>query len=143
MDRREFVAAAAASLAVAAAPARAATGEPVRMRDLYNKDLTFSPLAEDLAGRRIVLGGFMAPPIKADGNFFVLTRRPMAVCPFCESAAEWPPDIVAIYLKRALEIMPYNIPIVAHGVLTLGEFRDPDTGFVSRVRLTDSSVAEA
>ena len=30
-----------------------------------------------------------------------LTREPMALCPFCQSDADWPADIVVVHLKRA------------------------------------------
>ena len=72
-------------------------------------------------------------------RFFVLTKRPMAVCPFCETSADWPEDILAVYLKRNLDVVAYNVPIVARGTLEIGDYRDPDTGFLSRVRLTDAS----
>lgn len=116
-----------------------AADPPVLLRDLYNKDLSFSPLAEDKKGQRIAVEGFMAPPLRADSNFFVLTRRPMATCPFCSSAADWPSDIIAIYTKRVVEVIGFNIPIVVSGVLELGTYKDPEFGFVSRVRLSDAS----
>jgi hypothetical protein len=112
---------------------------PLKMRALYNKDLSFSDQARALEGRRIRVGGFMAPPLKAESTFFVLTKKPMAVCPFCETDAEWPDDILAIYTKRVIAIVPFNVPIIVNGILALGTFKDPDTGFVSRVRLTDAS----
>ena len=87
---------------------RAAEGA-ILLRDLYNKDLSFSALAEANKGQRITVDGFMAPPLRADSNFFVLTRRPMATCPFCSSAADWPTDIVAIYTKRLVKVIAFNI----------------------------------
>ena len=110
----------------------------VRMRDLYNKDLSFSDYARSMEDKRISVMGFMAPPLKAESTFFVLTKRPMSVCPFCESEAEWPDDILAIYAKRNVKILPFNIPIVTSGTLALDTYEDPDTGFVSRVRLFDA-----
>jgi hypothetical protein len=142
MKRRNLILSAAA-LAVARAARAAAPGEPVRLRDLYNKDLSFSDLATSLAGERIGVQGFMAPPLKAESHFFVLTRRPMGVCPFCETEAQWPDDILAVYTKRVVEIVPFNVAILTHGVLDLGAHTDPDTGFLSRVRLLDSSYARA
>ncbi|MFV0409835.1 MAG: hypothetical protein ACK5LJ_09125 [Paracoccus sp. (in: a-proteobacteria)] len=61
--------------------------DPVLLRDLYNKDLSFSDLAESMKGSRISIEGFMAPPLRTDSSFFVLTRRPMATCPFCSNDA--------------------------------------------------------
>ncbi len=47
---------------------------PVKLRDLYNKDLSFSQLAQDLEGQSITVKGFMVPPFKAESKFFVLTK---------------------------------------------------------------------
>lgn len=119
--------------------AQAQEGAPVLLRDLYNKDLSFSDLAEKLKGTRISVEGFMAPPLRAESHFFVLTRRPMAVCPFCDTDADWPDDIVAIYAKRVVDVIAYNIPIIVEGRLELGSYKDPELGFVSRVRLVDAT----
>lgn len=130
-----------ALLALAALPLATgafAADDPILLRDLYNKDLSFSPLAEGLQGQRIRVEGFMAPPLRAESRFFVLTRRPMAVCPFCNSASDWPDDIVAIYAKRLVKVIAFNIPIVVSGALELGTYKDPELGFVSRVRLSDA-----
>ena len=121
-----------------AGPALAAE-DVILLRDLYNKDRSFSDLALGLKDQRIAVQGFMAPPLRAESNFFVLTRRPMAVCPFCNNAADWPADIVAVYTKRLVKVLDYNIPIAVTGVLELGTYRDPELGFVSRVRLADAS----
>lgn len=135
MDRRAFLSGA-VSLAVAS---RAFAGEEaVRLRELYNKDLSFSDYANAVKGGRISLAGFMAPPLKAESTFFVLTNRPMAVCPFCESEAEWPNDIIAVYTKRVIEVVPFNVRIVTRGTLMLDTYEDPETGFVSRARVVDS-----
>lgn len=128
------------ALAAMFAPRRGrATTAPVLLRDLYNKDLSFSDQARGLEGRRIPVDGFMAPPLRAESSFFVLTRRPMAVCPFCNNEADWPDDIVAVYTKRRVEVIGLNIPIRVLGTLALGTYRDPDLGFVSRLRLQDAT----
>jgi len=137
MHRRLFLQ---SSLAVTALGGAAAQGaEALKLRDLYNQDGSFSDIALSLEGQRVTVDGFMAPPLKADARFFVLTKMPMSVCPFCETAAEWPEDILAIYIKRRLKVIPFNVRIETRGILELGEYRDPDTGFVSMVRLTDTS----
>ncbi|MEC9199363.1 MAG: hypothetical protein VX974_17305 [Pseudomonadota bacterium] len=114
--------------------------EPIKLRTLYDRK-AIADLAHQLEGQRIAVDGYMAPPLKAESMFFVLTRRPMAVCPFCETEAEWPNDIVAVYTKRVVDAVPYNVKIVATGVLELGPKKDPETGFVSMVRLSDSTFA--
>jgi hypothetical protein len=137
MDRRTFLLGAAGLMA---SPCVAhAAGEPLRIREFYNKDLSFSGRAQALDGTRIAVRGFMAPPLKAESIFFVLTARPMAVCPFCESEAEWPDDILAVYAKRIVDVIPFNIEILTRGTLALGTFEDPETGFVSRVRILDAT----
>lgn len=141
IDRRVFLAAA---TGIVVAPALSpASAETVRMRDLYNKDLSFSDYAREMEGERVAVTGFMAPPLKAESQFFVLTKRPMAVCPFCETEAQWPDDILAIYTKRVIDVVPFNVPIVTEGTLRLDTYKDPETGFVSRVRLEDASYGRS
>ena len=91
---------------------RAFADEAIRLRELYNKDLSFSDYAREREGQRVSISGFMAPPLKAESRFFVLTNRPLAVCPFCETEAEWPDDILAIYAKRIIEVISFNTRIV-------------------------------
>ena len=112
----------------------------IKLRHLYDRQ-SISDLAKTSEGTRIAVDGYMAPPLKAESRFFVLTRRPMSVCPFCETEADWPNDILAVYTKRLVEVVPYNVKIVATGVLELGALKDPETGFVSMVRLSDASYA--
>lgn len=123
-----------------AAPALA-KGGPIKLRDLYNKDRSFSDLAQENEGKRIDVEGFMAPPLKAEMKFFVLTKMPLAICPFCETDAEWPDSILAIYTKRVVDVIPFNVKIETSGVLELGGFKDPDTGFYSKIRLAEATYA--
>ena len=138
MRRRTLLLSAAAAAVARPIPPLAAEEGPLRMRDLYRKDMSFSPLAQELEGERVRVQGFMAPPLQADTDWFVLTKRPMAVCPFCETEAEWPDDILAVHTKRTLTPVAFNRRIEVSGVLELGGREDPATGFVSRVRLTDA-----
>ncbi|MCA0919628.1 hypothetical protein [Pseudooceanicola nanhaiensis] len=115
-----------------------AADEVIKLRNLYDRK-ALSDLAKSREGKRIAVDGYMAPPLKAESAFFVLTRRPMSVCPFCETEAEWPNDILAVYTKRIVDVVPYNVKIVTSGVLELGAYRDPETGFLSMVRLVDAS----
>lgn len=84
----------------------------------------------------------MAPPLDADARFFVLTHAPMATCPFCSEAAEWPDSILLVRPKRALRPVPYTRQLLVTGRLELGEERDAETGFVSLVRLTGARTEE-
>jgi hypothetical protein len=103
------------------------------------KNYEFSPALEDLAGQKVTMKGYAAPPLRADWKFFVLTRIPMAVCPFCSSDAEWPPDIVLIKLPKHFDDYLFG-GFQVTGTLELGSETDPNTGFVSKVRIIADSV---
>ncbi len=45
--------------------------------------LEFSDQVKSASGKEVAISGFMAPPLKAEANFFVLTEIPMSICPFC------------------------------------------------------------
>ena len=127
-------------LLVAGLGARAAQAavERLRIRDLYAKGAEFSDKAQSLSGQKVVIQGFMAPPLKADAAFFVLTKLPMAVCPFCDSELNWPTDIVLVRLHSRQDWVDFNLPILVTGRLELGTEIDQETGFVSRVRLVEA-----
>lgn len=103
--------------------------------ELYTTGVELSPKALSLAGKQVDMSGFMAPPLKADASFFVLTRVPMAVCPFCDSQMDWPDDIVLVKLDEPVSYTPFNRRLAVSGVLELGFVKDPETGFVSFVRI--------
>ncbi len=100
--------------------------------------LTFSEKMKGLAGQRITVDGFMAPPLKADANFLVLTEMPVSLCPFCNSDADWIESIMVVYLSKKQRFVQNNQRIRVTGRLELGSYTDPETGFVSLVRLTDA-----
>lgn len=118
------------------------TDDRLQFDDLYGTwsvtGLTFSDKARALAGKSVTMAGFMAPPLKAESDFFVLTREPMSVCPFCSSDAEWPPDIVVAYLKHDEQPTAPNQVITVTGTLELGSWTDPASGFVSQARLRNA-----
>ena len=59
----------------------------------------FADRVRALVGRQVSISGYMAPPLTAESQFFVLTREPLAICPFCQSDADWPVDILVVYLS--------------------------------------------
>lgn len=109
--------------------------DQLHFRDLYGRGGEFSIIAKEKKGQIIRVRGYMAPPLKAQSTFFVLTKMPMSYCPFCESEAEWPTDIMLVKTDNITDIVPYNQPIYVTGELEIGTQVDPDSGFLSRVRL--------
>lgn len=102
------------------------------------RGLQFADRTLALKGQTVRLRGYMAPPLKPESNFFVLTREPVAICPFCSSDAEWPVDIVVIYASKTVIPTNFSERIEVEGTLEVGSFIDPKTGFVSQLRLRDS-----
>lgn len=102
--------------------------------------MAFSDRTTELAGKTVVVAGYMAPPLKPESAFFVLTRSPVSICPFCSSDADWPADIIVVYLKIPMGFLQDGSPVSVSGVLQMGSKRDPETGFVSQLRVVDASV---
>jgi len=100
--------------------------------------IKLTPKLVGLAGKQVTVVGFMAPPLRATGNFFVLTRQPVSLCPFCNSDADWPADILVVYLKEDQTFIQRNRPLAVTGRLEVGSYTDQGTGFVSQVRLVGS-----
>lgn len=112
--------------------------------DMYSgassEGLIFSDTLNSLNGSEVTMTGFMAPPLKPSINFFVLTETPMAVCPFCSTDADWPYNMVVVYVNGSVDALPYDQEVTVTGTLDLGSYMDGDTGFVSQVRLLDATV---
>lgn len=112
--------------------------------DMYSgassEGLVFSDTLNSLNGSEVTMTGFMAPPLKPSINFFVLTETPMAVCPFCSTDADWPYNMVVVYVNGSVDALPYDQEVTVTGTLDLGSYMDGDTGFVSQVRLLEVTV---
>jgi hypothetical protein len=119
---------------------------PLDFADLYSRitirGVEFSPRLQALAGKQVVMTGWMAPPLKPKLSFFVLTRVPLATCPFCSTAADWPPDIVLVVMPPGKFAEPTTRRIRVVGRLEIGAKEDPETGFVSLVRIYAERVEE-
>lgn len=104
--------------------------------DGYNvrTGLILSDKLLSLDGQPVVIEGYMAPPLKAELDWFVLTRIQLAYCPFCSTAADWPDDIALIYLADST-IRPTERPMRLYGTLEVGPSIDPETGMLSLVRI--------
>jgi len=129
-------------LAAALWPAGAARAEAPRLKfaDLYARYGELSPRALETTGQAVSMRGYMAPPLKPEVAFFVLTALPMSVCPFCETEAQWPEDIVVVYTDGPFDIVRYTDLVVVTGRLETGKKVDADTGFLSLVRIVDATV---
>ncbi|AVA26254.1 hypothetical protein NXC24_PC01828 (plasmid) [Rhizobium sp. NXC24] len=125
-----------------AGPSHASPSE-LSIGDLYGKvsalGLEFSDKVKSLNGQQIQMRGFMAPPLKAEAKFFVLTEIPMSICPFCSTDADWPDNIVVIYLSEAQTFVQPGTLIAVAGTLEVGSWTDPETGFLSRLRLREAN----
>jgi hypothetical protein len=143
-DRRRMLCGLAA-LPALALPRLALAEEALGFGELYKSfgvlGLEFSDKVKQLSGRQVTVKGFMAPPLKAEADFFVLTEIPMSLCPFCSSDADWPDNILVVYLGRKQTFVQYNAPIEANGILEYGSWTDPQTGFVSQLRLRDAAFS--
>src|SRR5215207_270998 len=132
---------AAATLSLAG-PARAAA-QRIRMFELYDEDDQFSPLAQQLTSKRVSIQGFMAPHLKVDSDFFILSNTPVETCPFCASEGDWIDSIVFVRMRARQEMAAPGTLILVQGTLEVGPATDPTTGFVSKVRLTDAVFQRA
>ena len=101
----------------AAVPARAAA--LVSFADISVADDQYTDKARKLAGTVVNMHGYMAPPLKPEIDFFVLTSLPTAICPFCDAAASWPDDIVLVQLSRPVRALAYDRLLEVSGTLEL------------------------
>lgn len=103
------------------------------------KGVVMSDELLSLDGKRVTMEGYMAPPLKLDLDWFVLTRVPLEFCPFCSSDAEWPLDIAVVYMTDET-LTATQIPIRVNGQIEIGSAVDPETGMVSLVRIYAEEV---
>ena len=136
MQRRHV--AAALGLAALAPGAWAAEPPRIRMFELYKENMSFSDTARRLAGKPVSIQGFMAPHLKVDSDFFVLSNTPVETCPFCASEDQWIDTIIFVRMKKRKEAANPGDLILVEGKLEIGPQTDAATGFTSRVRLVDA-----
>lgn len=105
--------------------------------------LELSSKLKSLEGKKVRISGFMAPPLKPTLSFFVLTKVPMSICPFCSTDADWPNDIVLVKLLQPVTALPFDRPITVTGQLELGYQVDTETGFVSLMRINADTIEDA
>lgn len=121
--------------------AKAATAE-LSFDELYSGGgvlgLQFSDKVKNLAGQRITIKGFMAPPAQGRGSLLrahTRTRGPVPVLPIRRGLAD---NILVVYLSSSQSFVQNNTTIEVEGVLEIGSHRDGDTGFISQLRLRDA-----
>lgn len=143
MKRRNFLAALFFSAMAPVAAVKAASDLKLGFEEMYEDNpilgLQFSQKLKSFADKTVSVEGFMAPPLKPEADFLVMTREPVSLCPFCNSDQDWPDNIIVVYLSKKQEFVQPNRPIVVTGRLELGSFTDKETGFVSLVRLVDAT----
>ncbi len=126
---------------------RAADIEMIAFDRLYKSfgvlGFQFSDHVTALRGQTIRMVGYMAPPLKPESHFFVLTREPLAICPFCQSDADWPVDIVVVLMKSETPMVSAGRKVLVTGRLEIGSATDGDTGFVSQIRIADAGFSLA
>jgi hypothetical protein len=134
-----------AGLPLLSLSSRARAESDITFDELYGKvsvlGLEFSDKVKQLNGKDIAMKGFMAPPLKAEAAFFVLTEIPMSICPFCSTDADWPDNIVVVYLSEKQTFTQPSQTIEVRGKLEMGSWTDPDTGFVSLLRIRQAEYA--
>ena len=118
-----------------------AFGENVTLKfeDIYDRDGNLSEVISETDKQWVTIEGFMAPVLKAGVKFFVLTKKPLEVCPFCEPDAEWPPDILPVFTKRVVTEVPNWRRIEVTGLMSNEPHIDQGTSFYSKFRLLKSS----
>jgi hypothetical protein len=139
LDRRDFLSHLSLLIGSTLLTPAVAKEAELRFSELYETGVTLTEKAKSLAGQRIVMSGFMAPPLKVEANFFVLTGVPMAVCPFCDSQMDWPNNIALVKTPKQVEFISFNKRIRVEGILETGFVKDELTGFVSFIRLLEAS----
>jgi hypothetical protein len=104
--------------------------------DGYNlrTGLVLSDKLVSLDGGTVTIDGYMAPPLKPELDYFVLTRVRLAFCPFCSTAGDWPDDIALVYLVDS-NTTATDKPVRVTGRMEVGASIDQETGMVSLVRV--------
>lgn len=103
--------------------------------------LDYAPVLLEHDGRRVEIVGYMAPPLKPRVTWFMLTRFPMETCPYCSDGADWPPDVVLVYVDDRVRVdaVPFTDLLRVVGTLELGVAHDVEAG-LSLIRLVDARV---
>lgn len=118
---------------------------PIKFSEFYDgydmrTGLKLSDKLVSLDGKTASLEGYMAPPLKAELDYFVLTRIRLSFCPFCSTAADWPDDIALVYMPGGVTTVATDHAVRVIGRMEIGQSVDQETGMVSLVRLYADSL---
>ena len=132
------------ALTIAFACVHAGAADPdIRFDQFYagtGANMKFSPAAQALAGKRVRVAGYAAPPYRAEAGFFVLTSAPTHICPYCIAQPDWPIDVVVVYPRGGVAGPGGTSLVTVAGKLELGSKPDPESGLASHVRLVDAVI---
>lgn len=128
-------------------PSKTVAAIPLKFSELYaarsvTEGLKLSEKLLSLSGQRVTMAGYMAPPLKPSFTFFILSKTPLALCPFCSSDADWPDDIVMVILSESRDASAYTTALTVTGRLEVGGKTDPESGFYSVIRIYADSIGE-
>ena len=109
--------------------------------DVVRGGVEFSQNLLELEGQEVVMIGYMAPPLKPRVSWFALTREPMATCPYCSDAADWPEDVVFARLPSGRNTNSENHQTLLRvtGRLEIGVDSNVEEG-LSLIRLVDVTI---
>ncbi len=99
----------------------------------------FAPHVRALAGRDVVVDGFVAPHAAGNAPFHIVTARPVNGCPHCGGQL-MPADALLAYIPPRETPLPVGRRTLVAGRLELGAARDVTTGFLSTARLRDAQL---
>lgn len=99
----------------------------------------FAAPVRALAGREVVVDGFIAPHASGTAPFHIVAARPITTCPHCGAQA-MPADALLAYLPLRDAPLPVGRRALISGRLELGAARDVTTGFLSTARLRDAQL---
>lgn len=115
--------------------------EPVRIGfdDFYDgHDDNTGPIVSEklkaLDGRKVLIQGYMAPPLDLDLDWFLLTIVPVGGCAFCGSSLDVIAGTAMIYPVNDSIFFTGN-GIHVTGTVEVGDGRDPATGMASLIRI--------
>lgn len=115
--------------------------EPVKIGfddfyDGYDEDTgpIVSERLKELDGRKVLIQGYMAPPLDLDLDWFLLTIVPVGGCAFCGSSLDVSAGTAMIYPVNESVFFTGN-GVHVTGTVEVGDGRDPATGMASLIRI--------